>query len=45
MAAELLADRAGTRPQYRSAAEVEAMYRYAEAIIYPTRAEKLMQEG
>lgn len=42
--AELLAARAGTRPQYRSAAEVESMYRYAESIIYPKRAERVMHE-
>ena len=44
IAAELLAARAGTRPQYRGAAEVESMYRFAESIIYPKRAEKVMQE-
>jgi ribulose-5-phosphate 4-epimerase/fuculose-1-phosphate aldolase len=44
IAAELLAARAGTRPLYRSEAEIQAMYRHAEAIIYPTRAEKVMQE-
>jgi ribulose-5-phosphate 4-epimerase/fuculose-1-phosphate aldolase len=44
IAAELLAARAGTRPQYRSDAEVESMYRFAESIIYPKRAEKVMQE-
>ena len=42
VAAELLAARAGTRPLYRSVQEVEAMYRHAEAIIYPKRAEKVM---
>ena len=44
IAAELLASRAGTRPQYRSAAEVESMYRFAEAIIYPKRADHVMQD-
>lgn len=44
VAAELLAARAGTRPLYRSAQEVEAMYRHAEAIIYPRRAEKVMHD-
>jgi ribulose-5-phosphate 4-epimerase/fuculose-1-phosphate aldolase len=42
--AELLAAATGTRPAYRSEAEVQAMYRHAEAIIYPKRAEKVMQE-
>jgi ribulose-5-phosphate 4-epimerase/fuculose-1-phosphate aldolase len=42
--AELLAAAAGTRPAYRSEAEVQAMYRHAEAIIYPKRAEQVMHE-
>ena len=42
--AELLAAAKGTRPHYRSDAEVQAMYRHAEAIIYPRRAERVMQE-
>jgi len=42
--AELLAAAKGTRPHYRSDAEVQAMYRHAEAIIYPKRAERVMQE-
>jgi ribulose-5-phosphate 4-epimerase/fuculose-1-phosphate aldolase len=42
--AELLALAAGTRPAYRSEAEVQAMYRHAEAIIYPKRAERVMQD-
>jgi ribulose-5-phosphate 4-epimerase/fuculose-1-phosphate aldolase len=42
--AELLAASKGTRPHYRSEAEVQAMYRHAEAIIYPKRAEKVMHE-
>jgi len=42
--AELLAAAKGTRPSYRSDAEVQAMYRHAEAIIYPKRAERVMQE-
>ena len=41
--AELLAAAGGTRPAYRGEAEVQAMYRHAEAIIYPKRAEKVMQ--
>ena len=44
IAAELLAAAAGTRPAYRSEAEVQAMYRHAEAIIYPKRAERVMHE-
>jgi hypothetical protein len=44
MAAEMLAARAGTTPSYRSAAEIEAMYRHAESIIYPKRAERVMQD-
>jgi ribulose-5-phosphate 4-epimerase/fuculose-1-phosphate aldolase len=44
IAAELLAARSGTRPHYRSAAEVESMYRYADAIIYPKRADHVMQD-
>jgi ribulose-5-phosphate 4-epimerase/fuculose-1-phosphate aldolase len=43
IAAELLAAKAGTRPHYRSEAEVQAMYRFAESIIYPKRAERVMQ--
>ena len=42
--AELLAAAKGTRPSYRGDAEVQAMYRHAEAIIYPKRAERVMQE-
>jgi ribulose-5-phosphate 4-epimerase/fuculose-1-phosphate aldolase len=42
--AERLAAAAGTRPAYRSDAEVQAMYRHAEAIIYPKRAERVMQD-
>jgi ribulose-5-phosphate 4-epimerase/fuculose-1-phosphate aldolase len=41
--AELLAAAKGTRPSYRSEAEVQAMYRHAEAIVYPKRAERVMQ--
>ena len=44
IAAEFLAFVAKTDPQYRKAEEVEAMYRYAESIIYPKRAEKVMQD-
>ena len=42
--AELLAAATGKRPAYRGDAEVQAMYRHAEAIIYPKRAEKVMQD-
>jgi len=42
--AELLAAATGSRPSYRSDAEVQAMYRHAEAIIYPRRAERVMRE-
>lgn len=42
--AELLAAAKGTRPAYRSEAEVRAMYRHAESIIYPQRAERVMQD-
>ena len=42
--AELLAAAAGTQPAYRSEAEVQAMYRHADAIIYPKRAEKVMED-
>jgi ribulose-5-phosphate 4-epimerase/fuculose-1-phosphate aldolase len=42
--AELLAAATGSKPAYRSDAEVQAMYRHAEAIIYPKRAERVMQE-
>src|SRR3954464_9988670 len=41
--AEMLAAATGTRPAYRDEAEVQAMYRHAEAIIYPKRAERVMQ--
>jgi ribulose-5-phosphate 4-epimerase/fuculose-1-phosphate aldolase len=44
IAAELLASRAGTKPAYRSEEKIQAMYRFAEAIIYPRRAEKVMHE-
>ena len=44
IAAELLAARAGSKPQYRSDDEIEAMYRFAESIIYPKRAEHVMQD-
>jgi ribulose-5-phosphate 4-epimerase/fuculose-1-phosphate aldolase len=43
LAAELLALKHGSRPHYRSQAELEEMYRFAESIIYPKRAEKVMK--
>lgn len=42
--AERLAAAKGTRPAYRSEAEVEAMYRHAESIIYPKRTERVMKD-
>lgn len=44
IAAELLALAKGSEPRYRSQAEIESMYRFAEAIIYPRRAERVMHE-
>jgi ribulose-5-phosphate 4-epimerase/fuculose-1-phosphate aldolase len=44
VAAELLALAKGSTPQYRSQAEIESMYRFAESIIYPRRAERVMHE-
>jgi L-fuculose-phosphate aldolase len=42
--AELLAAATGSRPAYRTDSEVEEMYRHAEAIIYPKRAERVMKD-
>lgn len=42
--AEQLAAAKGTRPAYRSDAEIRSMYRFAERIIYPDRAENVMQD-
>jgi L-fuculose-phosphate aldolase len=42
--AEQLAALKGTKPAYRSQAEIESMYRFAERIIYPDRAENVMHE-
>ena len=42
--AELLAERAGTKPHYRSDEEIQSMYRFAESIIYPKRAERVMHD-
>jgi len=44
IAAELLAARAGSKPNYRSDDEIQAMYRFAESIIYPKRAERVMHD-
>ena len=43
--AEQLAVLKGTKPAYRSREEIEEMYRFAERIIYPTRADKVMHEA
>jgi ribulose-5-phosphate 4-epimerase/fuculose-1-phosphate aldolase len=43
--AEQLALLHGTKAAYRSQAEIEDMYRFAERIIYPTRAENVMHEA
>jgi len=44
IAAELLASRTGTKPAYRTDDEIQAMYRFAESIIYPNRADHVMQD-
>jgi L-fuculose-phosphate aldolase len=44
LAAEQHAKLTGTKPAYRSQAEMEEMYRFAEQIIYPTRADNVMHE-
>lgn len=44
IAAELLALAKGTTPAYRSQAELDSMYRFAESIIYPQRASEVMRE-
>jgi ribulose-5-phosphate 4-epimerase/fuculose-1-phosphate aldolase len=43
--AEQLAALKGTKPAYRSEAEIAEMHRFAEAIIYPRRAEQVMRAG
>ena len=43
--AEKLAALKGTVPAYRAQAEIEDMYRFAERIIYPTRADHVMQDA
>mgnify|MGYP003345386523 CR=1 FL=1 len=45
LAAEQHAAVSGTRPAYRSQHEIEEMYRFAERIIYPTRADNVMSEA
>ena len=42
--AEKLAALKGTTPSYRAQAEIEDMYRFAERIIYPVRADHVMSE-
>jgi ribulose-5-phosphate 4-epimerase/fuculose-1-phosphate aldolase len=42
--AEQLAALRGTKAAYRSQDEIESMYRFAERIIYPTRADGVMRE-
>ena len=44
IAAEQVAALRGTKIAYRSQEELEEMYRFAERIIYPTRADNVMQE-
>jgi ribulose-5-phosphate 4-epimerase/fuculose-1-phosphate aldolase len=44
LAAEQHAAVSGTKPAYRSQHEIEEMYRFAERIIYPTRADGVMHE-
>jgi len=44
IAAELLAALKGASPAYRGRAEIESMYRFAESIVYPRRAERVMHE-
>jgi ribulose-5-phosphate 4-epimerase/fuculose-1-phosphate aldolase len=43
--AEQIAALKGTAIAYRSQGEIESMYRFAEAIIYPTRADNVMHEA
>src|SRR5687767_3315008 len=42
--AEVLAQQLGSTPQYRAQDKIQSMYRFAESIIYPKRAEKVMHE-
>src|SRR3954467_124066 len=43
--AEQVAALKGTTPTYRAQHEIEAMYRFAERIIYPTRPDHVMEEA
>ena len=43
--AEQIAALKGTTPAYRSQEEIDSMYRFAERIIYPTRADNVMHEA
>jgi hypothetical protein len=45
IAAEHLAAIKGTTPLYRGEAEIALMQKHADAIIYPKRADKVMNEG
>jgi ribulose-5-phosphate 4-epimerase/fuculose-1-phosphate aldolase len=45
LAAEQHAAVTGTKPSYRTQAEMEEMYRFAERIIYPTRPDQVMHEA
>ena len=45
LAAEQHAAVTGTKPAYRAQHEIEEMYRFAERIIYPTRADHVMQDA
>jgi ribulose-5-phosphate 4-epimerase/fuculose-1-phosphate aldolase len=42
--AEQIAALRGTRIAYRAQSEIEEMYRFAERIIYPTRADRVMRD-
>jgi hypothetical protein len=42
--AEQVAALRGTTPTWRAQPEIEAMYRFAERIIYPTRPDHVMED-
>ena len=42
--AEQLAFSKGAKPAFRSKEEIQSMYRFAEQIIYPDRAEGVMED-
>ena len=44
LAVEQHAKLTGATPAYRSQKEIEEMHRFAERIIYPTRADNVMHE-